>query len=131
MRTLIKLLTSPPILTLPNWERPFRLYTDASLVGAGSVLTQFDGSMEKVLAYASHRWSVADAKKSATDRECLAIIWAVKKLSSYVQARPFTLIKDCAALTWLFKSQAFSAKYHRWAFQLMELEMELEWRPGT
>ena len=94
------------------------------------MLTQSDDSMEKVLAYASHRWSVSDARKSATDRECLAIIWSVMNFS-YVQVRPFTLITDCAALTRLFKSQALSAKYHRWALQLTELEMELEWRPGT
>ena len=131
MKTLITLLTSPPILALPNWEKRFRLHSDASQLGAGAVLTQFDSSMEKVLAYASHRWSVTDAKKSATDRECLGIIWAIKKFASYVQARPFTLITDCAALTWLFKSQALSAKYLRWALQLMELDMELEWRPGT
>ena len=42
MRTHIKLLTIPPILTLPNWEKPFRLHLDTSQIGAGAVLAQFD-----------------------------------------------------------------------------------------
>ena len=70
-------------------------------------------------------------EKSPTDRECLAVFWAVDKFASYLQARPFTLNTDCSALTWLFKSQALSTKYHRWALRLMQYDMDLQWRPGT
>ena len=120
METLINLLTSPPILALPDWNRPFRLHTDFSETGAGAVLTQVQEMVEKTLAYASHRWSKTDKKKSPTDRECLAVLWAVDKFTSYPLARPFTLITDCSALTWLFKSQTLSSKYHRWALRLMQ-----------
>ena len=51
--------------------------------------------------------------------------------ASYLQARPFTLIADYSALTWLLKSQALSAKYHRWAPRLIQYDMELQWRPRT
>ena len=40
METLVNSLTSPPILALPDWNKPFRLHTDASETGAGAVLTQ-------------------------------------------------------------------------------------------
>ena len=63
METVVSLLTSPPILALPNWNKPFRLHTDASETGAGAVLTQVQQIVEKTLAYASHRWSKT-AKKS-------------------------------------------------------------------
>ena len=131
MEALVDLLTSPPILALPDWNEPFRLHTDASETGAGAVLTQIQDVVEKALAYASHRWSEADERKSPTDRDCLAVLWAIDKFSSYLQVRPFTLVTDCAALTWLFKSQSLSAKYHRWALRLMQYDMELQWRPGT
>ena len=99
---------------------------DASETGAGAVLTQIQEMVEKTLANASHRWSKADEKKSPTERECLEVLWVVDKFTSYLQARPFTLVTDCSALTWLFKSQALSAKYHRWALRLMEYDMELQ-----
>ena len=59
------------------------------------------------------------------------MLWAVDKFVSHLQARPFTLITDCSVLIWLFKSQALSAKYHRWALRLIQYGMELKLRPGT
>ena len=74
MEILVSLLTSPPILALPDWNKPFRLHTDASEIGAGAVLTQIQEMVGKTLAYASHRWSKTDKKKAPTDRECLAVL---------------------------------------------------------
>ena len=115
METRVSLLTSPPILDLPKWNNPFRLHTDASEIGAGVVSTQIQEGTEKTLAYASHRFLETDARKSPTDRECLAVLWVADNFASYLQARPFTFVTDCSALTWLSKSQTFFAKYHRWA----------------
>ena len=129
METLVNLLTSPPIFALPDWSKPFRLHTDASETGAEAVLTQVQEMVEKTLAYASHRWSKTDEKESPTDRECLAVLWAVDKFVSYLHARPFTLITDCAALTWLFKSQPFPQSIM--ALRLMQYDVEPQWRPGT
>ena len=63
METLVSLLTSPSILVLLDWNKPFRLHTDASKTGARAVLTQIQEMVEKTLAYASHRWSKTDEKK--------------------------------------------------------------------
>ena len=43
---LIKALTSPPILALPDWNKLFRLHTDASEIGAEAVLIQFSDHLE-------------------------------------------------------------------------------------
>ena len=61
---LIKALTSPPILALPDWDKPFRLHTDASEIGVGVVLTQFSDHLENILIYASHKWSVLPMQKN-------------------------------------------------------------------
>ena len=119
-------LTSPPILALPVWTEPFSLSTDASEIGAGVVLTQCIEGVEKVIAYGSKRWSRGDSKRSATDRECMAVMWAVNNFQPYLWGRPFTLITDCSALTWLFKSQPLTPKYHRWALRLMEHDITLK-----
>ena len=131
VETLVSLLTSPPILALldtgtnlsdynglggsyrrnTHWNKPFRLHTDASETGAGAILRQIQGMAEKTLACASHRWSKPDEKTSPTDRKCLAVLLAIDKFTSYLQARPFIPIADCSALTWLFKSQALSASF--------------------
>ena len=54
-----------------------------------------------------------------------------EQFPSYLRGRPFSLITDYSALTWLFKSQSLAPKYHRWALRLMEHDIILKWRPGT
>ena len=127
---LIHCLTSPPILALPNWSDPFTLHTDASEIGSGAALTQIHHGIERAISFASHRWSVSDAKRAPTEREAAAVLWAVEHFRHYVWGRRFKLITDCSALIWLFKSQNLSPKLHRWALRLMEYDMDLEWREG-
>ena len=61
----------------------------------------------------------------------MVVMWAVNKFQPYLYRRPFTLITDCLALTWLLKSQYLAPKYHRWALRLMEHDITLKWRAGT
>ena len=49
----------------------------------------------------------------------------------YLAGRRFTFLTDCAALTWLFKSRDLSPKLQRWALQMMEYDVVLQWRPGV
>ena len=84
METLVSLLIFPPILALLDCNKPFRLPTDSSKTEGGEAITQIQEMVEKTLAYASHRWSKPDEKKTPTDRECLAVLWAVDKFASYL-----------------------------------------------
>ena len=45
-------LTEEPILAHPNWDKPFKLYIDASDIGLEVILTQDDNNgKERVIAY--------------------------------------------------------------------------------
>lgn len=70
-------LFKPPVLAFPAWHRPFTLHTDASVVGAGAVLMQDSGGVDRVIAYGSHRFSRTDSRRGATERECMAVLWAL------------------------------------------------------
>ena len=54
-------LTTAPIVRYPDFDKPFFLYTDASIMGLGAVLAQKEGKDEYVIAYASR--TLAPAKK--------------------------------------------------------------------
>lgn len=127
---LIHCLTSSPILALPVWKDPFLLHTDASEIGSGAALTQVQQGIERALSFASHRWSVTDAKRSPTEREAAAILWAVEHFRHYLWGRRFKFVTDCSALIWLFNTQNLSPKLHRWTLRLIEYSMDLEWREG-
>ena len=70
-------LISPPILDYPRKCDTFVLTTDSSEVGLGAVLSTSRGT---VVEYASRTLTAAEKSYCTTEKECLAIVWATRKL---------------------------------------------------
>ncbi|RDX86271.1 Retrovirus-related Pol polyprotein from transposon 17.6, partial [Mucuna pruriens] len=77
-------LTSAPILQAPNWELPFELVCDASNSMLGAVLSQRAGKQSHVIAYASRTMDSAQFNYTTTEKELLAIVFALDKFSAEV-----------------------------------------------
>jgi hypothetical protein len=71
---LKKRLTTAPVLTMYNMEKPFSIYCDASGQGLGCVLMQ-DGH---VVAYASRKLRKHEEKYPTHDLELAAMVYALK-----------------------------------------------------
>ena len=87
---LKNLLTVALVLAFPDFDTEFVLTADASSIGLGAVLTQKVDGLERPIAYASRCLTKAEARYSATERECLGVIWAVRHFAVYLQGCPFT-----------------------------------------
>ncbi|GFT34882.1 retrovirus-related Pol polyprotein from transposon opus [Trichonephila clavipes] len=120
-------LTEAPILQLPNFSEQFKLFTDASGVGIGAVLQQ----NQKPIAFASRTLNKAERNYTVTERECLAVIWALNKFKTYFGPLPVKVITDHAALTKLTNGKNLSSRMIRWALKLSEFNIEWEHRPGV
>jgi deoxyuridine 5'-triphosphate nucleotidohydrolase len=129
---LKQLLTSAPILIYPDFTKKFYLYTDASDTGLGAVLSQKDKEgREQVVAYASVTLKPAEQKYGVTEKEALAVVWAVRQFRHYLLGTVFEIITDHNALRWLFKNQqSHSARVNRWIMSLMEYQFIVTYRPG-
>jgi hypothetical protein len=125
------MLTTKPLLVYPNFELPFRLVTDASMVGLGACLMQDMGKGWQPIAYASKVNSAAEANYSITELECLAVVWAVQVFQPQLYGRAFTIVTDPAALKWLMTRTNPEGRLHRWALTLQEHDFEIVYRPGN
>ncbi|WUR04562.1 endonuclease [Vairimorpha necatrix] len=65
-----------------------------------------------------------------TEKECLAIVWAVKKLRIYI-TREFTIRTDHQALKWLLNLKDSTGRLMRWILALQEYNYVIKHIPGT
>jgi hypothetical protein len=63
------------VLAYPDFTKPFEIYTDASTIQLGSVITQGN----RPIAFFSRKLSVSQTKYSVTEIELLAIVETLKE----------------------------------------------------
>jgi hypothetical protein len=124
-------LTTAPILSYPNFEEPFILYTDASYQGLGAVLGQKDEEgNEHVIAYASRSLDKAELNYAPTEIECLAAVWGMKYFRPYIYQSTFELVTDHAALKWLINKPDPSKRMARWIMTLTDYPYTISYKQG-
>jgi hypothetical protein len=128
--TLKKALTSAPILAHPNYESPMIIMSDACGYGIGAVLSQSKDGKEFPLAYASRLLSKAELNYSITEKECLALIWALQKFRCFIWGCKITIVTDHEALCWLRTKKDLAGRLARWSLCLLEYEVEIRYRSG-
>ena len=75
---LKELCGNTPCLAYPDYKKEFKLYTDASKSGLGTVLAQKkDNGIERPTAYASRTLLKSEQDYDAHKLEFLALKWAV------------------------------------------------------
>lgn len=76
---------------------------DASPVGLGSVMVQFDKRDEgRVITYASKSLSSVERRYAQTEKEALALVWEAERFYYYLYGRIFELITDHKPLEVIF-----------------------------
>lgn len=123
-------LVSAPILSCPDYSLPFVVQTDASDFGIGAVLTQQQEGGERVICYLSRSLSKQERKYTVTEKECLAVLWAVEKLRPYIEGSHFTVITDHHSLVWLQNLKDPTGRLARWAVRLQQYDFEIIHRRG-
>src|SRR4051812_24924565 len=81
------LLTTAPILKPPDWSLPFKILCDASDYSLGVVLGQRVEKKLYVIYYASRTMNEAQINYTMTEKEFLAMIFALKKFRPYLIGR--------------------------------------------
>ena len=87
------------------WQEKFFIATDASNVGLGAVLFQGSTAKPRYIVCVSHSLSASEQNYSASKKELLGIVFALRKLKFYVAGRRFTVYTDHKALTFMFEQK--------------------------
>jgi len=128
---LRNLITKQPVLKLPDFKKKFYLRTDASNYGIGAILMQeHDGEMFPI-SYASKKLNNPELNYSTVEKECLAIIWAVKKFNNYLYGNEFILETDHDTLKYLEKAKFVNSRIMRWAMFLQQYRMTVNYIKGS
>ncbi|CAF0778317.1 unnamed protein product [Brachionus calyciflorus] len=123
--------TSFPVLRAPVMSRKFILYTDAPGVQLGAILCQKDkNGIEDVCAYVSRPLKGVELQYGITEKECLAVVWSVKKFRIYLYGNILILVIDHSALLWLMKIKEAKGRLARWAICLQTYTFEIVHRAG-
>lgn len=128
--TLKSCLTSAPVLAYPDPLKQFILDTDASDVGIGAVLSQVEGGMERVVAYASRSLTKQERKYATTKKELLSMVTFTKYFKHYLLGAEFVLRTDHNSLRWLHNFQGIEGQLARWLEQLSSFQYKIVHRPG-
>ena len=126
-----------PILSFPDFTKPFLLETDASGRGLGVVLSQkqADGRYHPI-AYTSRVMNETEQRYHSNKQEFLALKSAVPKqfheyLSPYGKNRnKFVVRTENNPLTYIFSSTNLNAAGQRWVAHLASYNFSLEYQKG-
>ena len=93
------MMTTAPILSYSNFDKPFILNTNASVNGLGVILSQKDAEgKEHPIWFASRTLSPAEKNYHITEQEALAVVWAIKYFRRYLHGSRFLVETDHSAL---------------------------------
>ena len=121
-------IKSCPKLFFMDDHAPVFLHTDASDYGIGAYLFQIIDGCEQPIAFMSKTLSAEEIKWSTIEKECYAIVFALRKFEYLLRDKHFTLRTDHANLTYV--NDPPSPKVRRWKIAIQEYDFDLEYIEG-
>ncbi|MGI4568737.1 Ty3/Gypsy family RNase HI domain-containing protein, partial [Klebsiella pneumoniae] len=123
---LKKLLTTAPVLIIPEQGKGYVVYCDASKEGLGCVMIQ----LERVVAYASRQLKVHERNYPTHDLELGAVVFALKVWRHYLYGERFEVFSDHKSLKYVFTQKDLNMRQRRWMEFLEQYDLDLQYHPG-
>ena len=130
LEELKRRLSSPPVLKLPDFDKPFGIRMDASNFAVGGVLFQKEGELEQPIAYTGRKMKPAELNYPVREQELLAIMHALSVWRVYLLDRPFIVETDHKSIETILTQKTTNRRIARWFNELAEFQPQFKWIPG-
>jgi transposase InsO family protein len=124
------LTTAPAMLAYPREDLTYHLYTDACNVSIGSQLCQEVDGVMRTICFGGRLLSKSERNYCTTEKECLALVDAVKRYRVYLSNKPFVAVTDHRALVWLMKCKDNNQRLLRWSLALQGYDFTIKHQSG-
>jgi hypothetical protein len=130
---LKKALLNKPVLTQPDFLRPFVIETDASEWAIGCSLLQLgvDGKLHPV-AFDRQKLQGAELNYAVQEKELLTIKHALRTWSYYIDNHHQTkVLTDHESLKYLKDTKVPSKRLAHWIAEFGTYDLDIQYCPGT
>jgi hypothetical protein len=126
MDKMKKVMSTCPVLALPDFSLPFTLECDASGEGIGAVLMQ----NRHPLAYESRKLRGPELLYNIYDKEMLAIMHALAKFRQYLVGARFVVKSDHNSLKYLLEQKDLNERQQKWVSRIQAYDFDIEFVKG-
>jgi len=125
-------LLHAPVLAHPRRATPFTIDVDAcdTQLGCALLQEQLDSQLKPVGFY-SRALQSEKRKYSATEKECLELVWAVLHLRHCVEGSRFTVRTEHECLRCIYRLKTATGRLLRWRLRLEEFDFEVKYKKGA
>jgi hypothetical protein len=123
---LKKRLPTTLVLTMPDMEKSFSIYCDASDQGLGCMLMQ-DGH---VVAYASRQLRKHEEKYPTHDLELATVVHALKIWRHYIIGKRCEVYSDHKSLKYIFTQPDLNLRQRRWLKLIKDYDLGINYHLG-
>jgi hypothetical protein len=103
---------------------------ETSDYAVGAVLGQRVDKLPHVIYYRSKTLNDTQLNYSTTEKELVAVIFALDKFKSYLLGSKVIIYSDHAALKYLFSKKEAKSRLIRWILLLQEFDIEIRDKKG-
>jgi urease accessory protein UreE len=118
------------VVIRPEYKKQFCLDIDWSQKEVGAILSQKEGKLKKVVAYANKYLMVTHRKFHPMEGECYALIAGIMHLRQYLHRNHFIIRTDHKPLEWLATISNAHGRRGRWIDILQDFSFKILHRPG-
>ena len=124
-------MTTAPIVRTLNWQLPFEVMCDASDLAIGEFLGQREEGKPYVVYYASKTLNEAQRNYTTTEKELLAVVYALDKFRSYLVGSDIIIFTYHSALKYLLTKKNAKARLIRCVLLLQEFNLQIRDKKGV